>query len=71
MLDTKSMSPLHLAVKEYGNNRHRSSKPIKILLIKGANRDVLDFENKRPIDYLREGDESELAEEIRKLLTEE
>lgn len=48
--DSKGLSPLHLAVKSYKDSR--STKGIKQLLIKGANRNALDFETRKPVDYL-------------------
>ena len=39
--DTKGLTPLHLAVKSY--REFHSMKGIKQLLIKGADRDALDF----------------------------
>ena len=48
--DSKGLTPLHLAVKAYKDNR--SSKGIKQLLVKGANRSALDFETKKPVDYI-------------------
>ena len=73
-VDSKGLTPLHLAVKSYKENR--STKGIKQLLIKGANRDALDFQNLKPIDYVpvqkkeMGHDYDPLAVEIRKLLTE-
>ena len=71
-VDSKGLTPLHLAVKSYKENR--STKGIKQLLIKGANREALDFQNLKPIDYVpvqKPGyDYDPLATEIRKLLTE-
>lgn len=48
--DSKGLTPLHLSVKSAKD--HRSSKGIKQLLIKGADRNALDNEGKRPIDYM-------------------
>jgi ankyrin repeat protein len=61
-IDQKGLTPLHFTVKQYKETN--STKGIKLLLIKGADRNALDFENKKPIDYL--GDNSDhLANEIR------
>jgi ankyrin repeat protein len=49
-IDQKGLTPLHLSVKTY--THHRSTKGIKQLLIKGANRNALDFQNMKPVDYL-------------------
>ena len=75
--DSKGLTPLHLAVKAYKDNR--SSKGIKQLLVKGANRNALDFETKKPVDYItmpeigldNEKQIDPLALEIRKLLRDE
>lgn len=40
-VDSKGLTPLHLAVKSYKENR--STKGIKQLLIKGADREAVDF----------------------------
>ena len=50
MRDHRGLTPLHLAVKSYKENR--SSKGIKQLLIKGADRNALDFFDKKPVDYI-------------------
>jgi ankyrin repeat protein len=50
--DSKGLTPLHLAVKS--SEDLRSTKAIKQLLIKGANRNLRDLNGKRPIDLLRE-----------------
>lgn len=67
------MTPLHLAVKSYKENR--SLKGIKQLLIKGADRNALDFETRKPIDYVPVPQPDErpdhLARDIRKLLKDE
>ena len=64
---------MHLAVKSYKENR--STKGIKQLLIKGADRNALDFETRKPIDYVPiplVGERVDpLALEIRKLLRDE
>ena len=49
-IDSKGLTPLHLAVKSYKENR--STKGIKQLLIKGADRNAMDFQTLRPIDYV-------------------
>jgi len=49
-VDMKGYTALHLACKEY--KQTNSTKGIKQLLIKGANRNAIDFDNKRPIDYV-------------------
>lgn len=74
-VDGKGLTPLHLAVKSYKENR--STKGIKQLLIKGADRNALDFSLMKPIDYvpLPEQGSSEridpLLKEIRSLLKEQ
>ena len=48
--DSKGLTALHLSVKSASDNR--SSKSIKQLLIKGADRNARDNEGKKPIDYV-------------------
>ncbi len=73
--DQKGLTPLHLAVKSYKENR--STRGIKQLLIKGADRNALDYSNYKPIDYVPlphpETGESvdPIVKEIRKLLKDE
>ena len=50
MRDSKGLTPLHLAVKSA--KEHRSTKGVKQLLIKGADRNALDNEGKLPVDYM-------------------
>ena len=50
MRDSKGLTPLHLTVKSVKENR--SSKGIKQLLIKGADRNATDNDGKKPVDYL-------------------
>ena len=49
-IDSKGLTPLHLAVKSHKETR--STKGIKQLLIKGADRNAKDFVTHRPIDYV-------------------
>ena len=49
-MDAKGLSPLHCAVKAYQNKF--GTRTIKQLLIKGADRNALDHDNKRPCDYI-------------------
>ena len=74
MRDSKGLTPLHLAVKSAKDNR--SSKGIKQLLIKGANRNALDNEGRKPVDYLCRGSDDmkendPLAIDIRNVLKDE
>jgi len=48
--DARGLSPLHLAVKSCEDLR--STKALKALLIKGADRNAVDINGKRPIDLL-------------------
>jgi palmitoyltransferase len=71
-VDIKGLTALHFACKEY--KQTRSTKGIKQLLIKGANRNAMDFDGKRPIDYVPidyKNGHKELSLEINKLLREE
>lgn len=71
-VDIKGLTALHFACKEY--KQTKSTKGIKQLLIKGANRNAIDYDYKRPIDYVpidQKKENRELAIEINKLLREE
>lgn len=48
--DQKGLTPLHLAVKSYKENR--SATVVKSLLIKGADRNAVDYLKFKPTDYL-------------------
>ena len=48
--DVKGLTPLHLAVRQFSDSR--STRGIKQLLLKGADRNILDYDAKKPIDYL-------------------
>lgn len=66
-MDIKGHTALHFACKKHKENK--STKGIKQLLIKGANRNAMDFEGKRPIDYVQtEAKPSAQAADIIKLL---
>jgi len=49
-VDTKGLTPLHLACKSH--KEIRSTKGIKQLLIKGADRNSMDYQAMRPLDYV-------------------
>ena len=57
---------MHLAVKSIESIG--SCRPVRALLIKGANPHIRDNKNKTPIDYLLEMEESNLKEEGRTIL---
>jgi len=48
--ESRGLTPLHLAIKVYepGN----STRNIKALLLKGADRNAQDNQGRKPIDYL-------------------
>jgi len=49
-VDSKGLTALHLAVKS--SEDIRSTKGIKLLLIKGADRNIADCQGKKPIDLV-------------------
>lgn len=49
--DLSGLTPLHLAVKSSEENK--SSRSVKILLIKGADRNLKDNFNRKPIDIAK------------------
>jgi len=50
--DAKGQTPLHLAVKSAEDLR--STKSIKHLLIKGADKSIKDLTGKKPVDFINE-----------------
>lgn len=50
--DSKGLTPLHLAVK--ASEDIRSTKSIRLLLFKGADRNAIDLNGKKPIDTVKE-----------------
>lgn len=49
--DSKGLTPLHLAVK--ASEEIRSTKGIKLLLVKGADRNIRDNHDQLPIDLVK------------------
>mmetsp|Transcript_25656 Transcript_25656/g.19407 ORF Transcript_25656/g.19407 Transcript_25656/m.19407 type:complete len:98 (+) Transcript_25656:618-911(+) len=66
--DTKGLTPLHLAVKAAEDLR--SSRSIRHLLIKGADRNLADNEGRLPIQMAMEVRTDAMKFEIIKLLEE-
>jgi len=50
--DSKGLTPLHLAVKTSEDNR--TTRTIKQLLVKGADRHIRDKAGKRAVDFVNE-----------------
>lgn len=48
--DMKGLTPLHLAVKSV--EQLKSTRPVRALLLKGANRDAKDYEGKKAVDCI-------------------
>jgi ankyrin repeat protein len=69
-MDKGGNTPLHIACQKHKESK--STKSIKQLLIKGANRNALNFDGKRPIDYVQQDKEetkpSAQTEEIIRVL---
>ena len=64
--DYLGYTPLHLAVRY--SPRFPSTRAIKELLIKGANRDATEKNGLKPIDLIDLLEDSEMKEELRELL---
>ena len=64
--DEQGLTPLHLAVKSAGSLK--TSRPVRLLLIRGARRDVRDNHGRKPIDLVEEIDFPLLAAELRDML---
>jgi len=68
MKDVEGYTPLHLAVKSV--DTLRSSRPVRSLLIKGADRNVVDNNNKKPIDLAQQISIEHMKREVTKILQE-
>ncbi len=64
--DFRGLTPLHLAIKSSENNR--TSRSIKHLLIKGADKTIEDNDGKRPIDLVKDLRTPAMRDEIVQLL---
>jgi palmitoyltransferase ZDHHC13/17 len=56
--DIEGYTPLHLAVKSV--DQLDSVRPVRILLMRGANRDIKDYRGRRPIDLVEQINNAEL-----------
>lgn len=66
--DINGMTPLHLLVSQ--NRENDITKGIKLILIKGADKNLLDHKNRKPVDYLENFFDS-LSKETRSILNQE
>jgi len=64
--DIKGLTPLHLAVR--ASEDIRSTRSIRHLLMKGANKNLEDIEGRRAIDMIEEIRTPAMKEDIRKIL---
>ena len=65
--DEQGLTPLHLAVKTA--NSLKTARPVRLLLIRGARRDIKDKHGRKPIDLVEEAiDLPNLAIELREML---
>ena len=67
-LDSNGLSPLHLSIKSAEDLR--SSRSVRHLLIKGANRNVRDKQGRIPMDLVNEVNSPDLQKELRQFLAE-
>ena len=66
--DEQGLTPLHLAVKSV--RTLNSTRPVRALLMRGAQRSLLDNQGRRPIDLAVLSQPSPCYEELRKMLVE-
>ena len=66
--DQEGYTPLHLAVKSVDSVE--STRPVRFLLIRGADKERLDKQGRTPIDLLDEVRSPDLANELRRMLGE-
>lgn len=64
--DIEGYTPLHLAVKSV--EQLRSTRPVRSLLIRGASRNVVDNNNRKPIDLVEMISNQDLQRELRSML---
>ena len=61
-VDLNGMTPLHLLVSQ--NRGNDITKGIRLILVKGADKNILDHQSKKPVDYLENSFDS-LSKEIK------
>ena len=66
--DEQGLTPLHLAVKSV--RTLNSTRPVRALLMRGAQRSLQDNQGRRPIDLAVQSQPSPCYEELRKMLME-
>lgn len=64
--DSKGLTPLHLAVKS--SEDLQSTRSIRHLLIKGADKDIMDNEGRKAINFAEDLRTPAMRQEIIKLL---
>lgn len=64
--DNQGYTPLHLAVKSV--EQLKSTRPVKALLLKGANRNALDSNGRKPIDLISECLPDALKKDLKAIL---
>lgn len=64
--DIEGYTPLHLAVKSVESLR--STRPVRSLLIRGASRDILDNNNRKPIELVELISHADLQRELKQML---
>lgn len=64
--DQKGLTPLHLAVKSV--EQLKSTRPVRALLIKGADRMVKDNEGRKPVDYISENLPDVIKRDLKNML---
>ena len=66
--DQEGYTPLHLAVKSVDSVE--STRPVRFLLIRGADKERIDKQGRTPMDILDEVRSPDLANELRRMLGE-
>ena len=65
-IDSNGLSPLHLAIK--ASEDLKSSRSVRHLLIKGADRKIKDNLGRTPMDIVKEIKSLELSKELKSFL---
>ena len=64
--DVRGFTPLHISVNQA--QRLESTRNVRVLLLKGADRDALDNEGKKPADWIPDSMPSFMQEELQQFL---
>lgn len=62
-VDIEGFTPLHLAVRSC--EQYKSSRPVRTLLLSGANREAKDSQGRTPLDLVNDITDEDMQKELR------